>query len=68
MFGSDVTKIRPNFNYGFVNQSSNQGGNNFVKNTLGIKSNLSCPRTKSDFTQDELCGADVKAEKLDLLA
>lgn len=68
MFGLDVSKIRSNTSYGFVNQSSNQGGNNFVKNTFGIKSNLSCPRTKSDFTQEELCGADVKAEKLDLLA
>lgn len=68
MFGLDVSKIRPNTNYGFVNQSTAQGGNNFAKNTFGIKANPSCPATKSDFTREELCGAHVKAENLDLLA
>ena len=43
-----------------------QGGN-FIKNSFAVKGNLYHPTAKSDFTQDELCGAPVKAMKLDLL-
>lgn len=43
-----------------------QGGN-FIKNSFAVKGNLYHPTAKSDFTQEELCGAPVKAMHLDLL-
>lgn len=43
-----------------------QGGN-FIKSSFAVKGNLSHPTVKSDFTQEQLCGAPVKAMHLDLL-
>ena len=43
-----------------------QGGN-FIKNSFAVKGNLYHPTAKSDFTQDELCGAPVRAMHLDVL-
>lgn len=39
-----------------------------LKNLYASAGTLSHPTTKSDFTREELCGADVKAEFLDILA
>ena len=43
-----------------------QGGN-FIKSSFAVKGNLCHPTVKSDFTQEQLCGAPVKAMHLDLL-
>lgn len=44
-----------------------QGGE--FKNLFAVSNvNLDHPRTKSDFTAAQLCGAPIRAEKLDLIA
>lgn len=43
-------------------------GNDF-KNLFGnLKVDLTCPRTKSEFSREQLCGAHVLAENIDFLA
>ena len=68
MFGLNISKLTPSINSNYVNYASLQPNNNFVKNTFSFTANPEHPRTKSDFTREELCGAHVYAEKLDLLA
>ena len=68
MFGLNITKLNPAVNSNYVNYASLQPNNNFVKNTFNFTANLEHPRTKSDFTREELCGAHICAENLDLLA
>ena len=64
MFGLNITKLNPAINSNYVNYASLQS-KNFVKNTFNFTAH---PKAKSDFTREELCGAHICAEKLDLLA
>lgn len=67
MFGLNITKLNPAINSNYVNNTGLHS-NNFVKNTFNFTANLEHPKAKSDFTREELCGAHICAEKLDLLA
>ena len=68
MFGLDVSKLNLANRSNYISYTGLQNGGNFVKNTFSFTANPEHPRTKSDFTREQLCGAHICAEKLDLLA
>lgn len=68
MFGLNIAKLNPAINSNYVNYASLHNNNNFAKNAFNFTANLEHPKAKSDFTREELCGAHICAEKLDLLA
>ena len=68
MFGLDISKLSSANRSNYVNYAGLQQGGNFVKNTFSFTANPQHPKTKSDFTREQLCGGHICAEKLDLLA
>ncbi len=68
MFGLDISKITSNSGAGYVTSPSLQPSRTFVKQAFDFKPSLDRPATKSNFSEELLCGAPVKAEHLDLLA
>ena len=68
MFGLNDQKIIAANGANQVNSASLQPARSFVKESFGFTPSLDRPVTKSNFTADQLCGAPLKAEHLDLIA
>ncbi len=68
MFGLNVQKIIAANGANQVNYASLQPARSFVKESFGFTPSLDRPVAKSNFTADQLCGAPLKAEHLDLIA
>ncbi len=68
MFGLNVQKIIASNGANQVNYASLQPARSFVKDSFTFTPSLDRPVTKSSFTAEQLCGAPLKAEHLDLIA
>lgn len=68
MFRLDISKISSNGGAGYITNPNLQPSRTFVKQSFEFTPSLDRPATKSDFPEELLCGAPVKAEHLDLLA
>ena len=68
MFGLNIQKIITTNGANQVNYATSQPAKSFVKESFGFTPSLDRPVTKSNFTAEQLCGAPLKAEHLDLIA
>lgn len=68
MFRLDISKISSNGGAGYITNPYSKPSETFVKQSFDFTPSLDRPATKSNFSEELLCGAPVKAENLDLWA
>ncbi len=68
MFGLNVQKIITTPGAPRINNASFKPAQNFAKETFGFTPSLDRPVVKSNFSAEQLCGAPLKAQHLDLIA
>ena len=68
MFKLDISQISSNSGAGYITNPNLQPSRTFVKQVFDFTPSLDRPATKSNFSEELLCGAPVKAENIDLWA
>lgn len=68
MFGIDISKLSQNSGASYITNPNLQPNLTFVKQSYEFTPSLDKPVTKSDYSEDLLCGAPVLAEHLDFWA